>query len=388
MAKAESVDSGDELKIRANFLVGCDGGRSSVRSQLGAKLEGDAVIQRVQSTYLDAPELIELLSTEPAWGNLSLNPRRSGTVYAIDGRERWLIHNYLREDEADFDSVDRDWAIRTILGVGEDFEYRVISKEDWYGRRLLADKFRSGRAFICGDSAHLWVPYAGYGMNAGIADAENLGWLLAARIQGWGAPGILDAYEAERHPITEQVSRFAMDHAHSTARQRRAVPADIEDETTAGDRARRTLGQETYALNVQQYACAGLNFGYYYAESPIIAYDAEPHLPYTMADYTPSTVPGSRTPHAWLGDGTSLYDNLGPGYTLIRLDRDLDVGSLADASSIRNVPLDVLDVEPTDVGDPYVTKLVLSRPDRHVAWRGNSLPSDVGALVDLISGNH
>ena len=203
----------------------------------------------------------------------SLNPRRSGNVYAIDGRERWLIHNYLKDEDADFDSVDRDWAIRAILGVGPDFQYEVLSNEDWFGRRLVADKLRDRRVFICGDAAHIWVPYAGYGMNAGIADAANLAWLLAAHLRGWAPAAILDAHEAERLPITEQVSHFAMNHAIEMAKQRRGVPDDIEADTPEAAQKRAEVGQAAYDLNVQQYCCGGLNFGYYYEGSPIIAYD-------------------------------------------------------------------------------------------------------------------
>ena len=119
----------------------------------------------------------------------SLNPRRCGNAIAIDGRETWLIHNFFTAAKPDFDSVDRDWAIRAILGVGPDFRYEVISKEDWIGRRLVADRFRDRRVFICGDAAHLWTPHAGYGMNAGIADAANLSWLLAATLKGWARAG-------------------------------------------------------------------------------------------------------------------------------------------------------------------------------------------------------
>lgn len=385
-AWAGALDGGDELTVRAQYLIGCDGGRSEVRRQIGARLEGDAVIQRVQSSYIHAPQLIDMLTTRPAWGNLSLNPRRSGTVYAIDGRENWLVHNYLREDEADFESVDRDWAIRTILGVGPEFAYEVISNEDWFGRRLVADRFRNERVFICGDAAHLWVPYAGYGMNAGLADAENLAWLLAARLNGWGGEHILDAYERERLPITEQVSHFAMNHAHATARQRRAVPLEIEDDTPAGATARAALGAATYELNVQQYAAAGLNFGYYYDDSPLIAYDGAPHPPYAMGSFTPSSVPGCRLPHLWLRDGRSLYDALGPEYTLLRLDPAINVAALLDAAKRRGVPLQLLDVDAADAGDAYETALVLARPDRHVAWRGNALPSDPHALVDRVRG--
>ena len=210
--------------VSRRYLVGCDGGRSVVRRQLGIALAGDAVVQRVQSSYIRAPRLLERLSVEPAWATIALNPRRSGTAYAIDGRETWLVHNYLRPDEDDFDAVDRDWSLRTILGVDDDFDYDLLSKEDWFGRRLIAERFRRGRMFLCGDSAHIWVPYAGYGMNAGIADAADLAWLLAAHLNGWAPTGILDAYERERLPITDQVSRFAMDHAERMIRSRARCP--------------------------------------------------------------------------------------------------------------------------------------------------------------------
>jgi 2-polyprenyl-6-methoxyphenol hydroxylase-like FAD-dependent oxidoreductase len=74
------------------------------------------------------------------------------------------------------------------------FEYQVLSKEDWIGRRLVADRFQKDRVFICGDAAHLWIPHAGYGMNAGIADAANLSWMLAGVLNGWAESALLDAY--------------------------------------------------------------------------------------------------------------------------------------------------------------------------------------------------
>ncbi len=236
------LDSGSLRRVRCRFLIGCDGGRSIVRKAVGAEFTGDAVIQRVQSTFIRAPDLIGRQQHKRAWGTGSINPRRSGMVYAIDGRERWLVHNYLRPDETDFEAVDRDRCIRTILGVDADFKYDILSKEDWYGRRLVANKFRDRSTFIVGDAAHIWVPYAGYGMNAGIADAMNLSWLLAAHLNGWAPAAILDAYEAERLPITGQVSRFAMSHAEAEIRRRGAVPDDIEAEGPRGEAARHDTG--------------------------------------------------------------------------------------------------------------------------------------------------
>ena len=379
------LDSGATKSIRCRYLIGCDGARSVVRKAIGAEFVGDAVVQRVQSTYIRAPDLIARQHYAPAWGTGAINPRRSGMVYAIDGRERWLVHNYMKPGEGDFDSVDRDACIRTILGVDADFKYDVISKEDWFGRRLIASRFRDRCAFIAGDAAHIWVPYAGYGMNAGIADATNLSWMLAAHLNGWAPASILDAYAAERWPITSQVSRFAMSHAEAEIRRRGAVPDAIEEATAEGGRARLETGQLTYEINVQQYACAGLNFGTYYDRSPIIAYDGASPPPYTMNSYTPSTVPGCRTPHLWCADGASLYDAMGPEFTLLRFDPAADAKPLARAAGERKLPLKVIDVAaPAAMARDGV--LVLSRPDQHVAWRGHCAPADSSALIDRIRG--
>ncbi|HZR72868.1 FAD-dependent oxidoreductase [Bradyrhizobium sp.] len=385
--RLRDLDTGLVKSVRCRYLIGCDGARSIVRKAIGAAFEGDAVIQRVQSTYIRSADLIDRQQVAPAWGTGAINPRRSGMVYAIDGRERWLVHNYMMPGENDFDSVDRDACIRTILGVGADFSYEVISREDWVGRRLIASKFRRSNAFIAGDAAHIWVPYAGYGMNAGIADATNLSWMLAAHLNGWAPASILDAYEAERHPITNQVSRFAMSHAEAEIKRRGAVPETIEEASAEGDRVRQDVGRLTYEINVQQYACAGLNFGSYYDRSPIIAYDGAEPPSYTMGSYTPSTVPGCRTPHLMDVDGVSLYDRMGPEFTLLRFDPATDAATLMQAAEMRKFPLKLIDVAvPPEMARDG--RLALSRPDQHVAWRGHSAPADPLALIDRVRGRN
>ncbi|HWL47424.1 MAG TPA: FAD-dependent monooxygenase, partial [Sphingomonadaceae bacterium] len=224
VASLTDLGTGETGTLRARYLVGCDGGHSTVRRLIGGRLEGDAVIQRVQSTLIDAPDLLAALGSPPAWMNYNYNPERPGNVLAIDGVRRWLVHNYLLPDETEFDAVDRDRCIRAILGVGPDFRFEKVANEDWIGRRLVADTFRRGRMFIAGDAAHLWVPYAGYGMNAGIADALDLSWQLGAVLSGWAPDTLLDAYVAERKPITEQVSRFAMNHAAGAIQERNTLP--------------------------------------------------------------------------------------------------------------------------------------------------------------------
>jgi len=209
---------------------------------------------------------------------------------------------------------------------------------------------------------------------------------MAAVLNGWASPAILDAYEAERRPITEQVSRHAMDLALKNIELRRRTPAEIEMPGPEGEAARTRIGKEVYDLNVQQYCCAGLNFGYFYDGSPIIAYDGEAHPPYTMRDFSPSTVPGCRAPHLWLRFGRSLYDALGPSYTLLRFDPNVGISGLLGAAARRHLPLTVLDIEDSDARSLYGRNLVLVRPDQHVAWRGNAEPLACLDLIDRLRG--
>jgi hypothetical protein len=357
-----------------------------VRKKIGAKFVGTPVVRRVQSTYIRAPQLLSRIPGEPAWLYQVRNPRRCGSMFAIDGRETWIVHNDLDDDETSYDSVDRDWAIRTILGVGQELRYETISKEDWVGRRLIADCFRDRRVFICGDAAHVWIPFAGYGMNAGIADAMNLSWLIAATLNGWASSAILDAYAAERQPVSEQVSRYAMHLALKSIELRRRMSVAIEMPGPQGDAARARAARESVDLNIQQFCCGGLNFGYFYDRSPIICYDGSPHPAYTMYDFTSSSVPGCRAPHFWLSDGRSLYDALGPEFTLLRFDRSPCNSGLVDAAARRGLPLAVLDIEAPEAQALYARNLLLVRPDQHVAWRADAEPVISIDLVDRIRG--
>ena len=373
--------SGEQKVMDAAYLIGCDGGASMVRKHIGAKLDGTPVIQHVQSTYIRAPGLTRRMQGGEAWGILNINLERSGTIYTIDNDDRFLVHNYVKPDET-FETVDRDKCLRAILGVGPEFEYEILRVEDWTGRRLMTDKMARGRVFLAGDSAHLWVPMAGYGMNAGIADAAGLTWLMAAVMQGWAHPDMLHAYEAERWPITDQVSHHAMRTAETMIKNRAAVPANIEDDTPEGEAARQWYGEQTCQLNTPQYACAGLNFGYYYDQSPIICYDEEAAPTYSMASYTPSTVPDCRFAHRTMPDGSSLYDHLGKNYTLVRTVAHAGASIVQTASDL-GMPLTVLDIESSDL-HPHALYLV--RPDQHVAWRGQADPADPKRLLARLTG--
>jgi 2-polyprenyl-6-methoxyphenol hydroxylase-like FAD-dependent oxidoreductase len=367
-ASAADLASGRRSTIECDYLVGCDGASSLVRKSIASKFLGAPVLQHAQSFYVRAPQLRSLLPGKPAWLYFSLNSSRCGVTMAVDGRDTWNMQNFSYPGETGLDHLDRDWVIRSILGVGPDFEYELLSYEDWIARRLVASKFRDRRVFICGDAAHVWMPLGGFGMSAGIADAVNLAWKLAGVIHGWATPEILGAYEAERQPITDQASRIISDIGHQVMMQRKELSPDVERLDATGESARAAAGQLAYALDVEQQCCGGLNFGYFYDQSPIIAYDDEHAPTYTMGTFTSTTVPGCRVPHIWIEGRRSLYDAMGPDYTLLRLDPTAHIAGIVVAAAKRGLPLAVLDVKSNETSDLYHHKLVLVRPDQHVAW--------------------
>jgi hypothetical protein len=218
------------------------------------------------------------------------------------------------------------------------------------------------------------------------ADATNLSWMLAGVIKGWADPALLEAYEIERQPITEQVSHYAMNTALARASHRDAISHTIEQGGPEGDAMRARIGRQAYGVNVGQFCCGGLNFGYFYVGSPIIAYDGETAPAYTIDQFSQSTVPGCRTPHLWLRDGRSLYDVLGSDFTLLRFDPRVEIGGVVEAAGHRGVPMAVVDVDAAEAAALYPCKLLLSRPDQHVAWRGDKPPADPMALIDRVRG--
>ena len=381
-------EDGETFVIRAEYLAGCDGGRSTVRKAMGVSLVGDAEISRTRSTLIRAPGLRALWGDRrPAWMSWVRNPKRSGTVIAIDGHDVWLVHRGVQPGE-DFESVPFDESIRDVLGVDESFTWEVLNHEDWIGRRMVAERFRDGRVFIAGDAAHLWVPFAGYGMNAGIADAAQLSWLLCSVLNGWAEPAILDAYQAERQPITEQVSRFAMNKVLENLETMAAggtAPPVLVAETPEGDALRKFIGQRLFDINLPQMSPKGLNFGYYYEGSPIIAYDGERAPSYDMGSFEPSTAPGCRLPHFRLADGVSIYDRLGPDYTLIRFSAQADTGPLTAAATAAGLPLTVVDAETPDP-ELFRHALMIVRYDEHIVWRGDRAPADVQDLIQRLRG--
>jgi 2-polyprenyl-6-methoxyphenol hydroxylase-like FAD-dependent oxidoreductase len=372
--------SGATSVLRTRYLLGCDGTRSTVRRELGVRLVGDDGIMMSIMATITAPELAATQRLDRAWMYWILNAEMSGNVIALDGKERWIVNVFV-PNGTDVDALDFAAAARRLLAT--DVPFTVEDKNAWTGRRLLAERFGSRRVFIAGDAAHSWLPMAGYAMNAGIADAANLAWKVAAVLDGWGGPELLASYESERRPVLEQVSTLAMNVRRGNSVP---VPAEIEEPDASGAAARERFGRYILETDSAQFACIGLNFGYYYEASPIIAYDGAVAPAYSLGEYTPSTVPGCRMPHAFVDGTTSLYDLLGPGYTLVRFDPSVEVAALQRAAERTGVPLTVLDLDPARLDTAYDVALVLVRPDQHVAWRGPAIGGAAEALFERLRG--
>lgn len=376
------LSSGKTRQFEARFVAGCDGASSMVRKMLGVKLQGDDGLMYSMMATITAPGLLDKAGCNPAWMYWILNPRQLGAVIALDGANEWVVNAFYStpQDEASF-----DWNAAIRRCIGSDVDFSIHTQKPWVGRRLLADKFSVGNVFLLGDAAHNWIPMAGYGMNAGIADAANLAWKLAAVINDWADPGLLPTFEAERRPILDQVSSIA---ALVRKKNNLEISPEVEESSATGDACRAQLGSYMVENDGPQFACIGLNFGYYYEDSPAIAYDGGQPPAYAIGSYTPSTCPGCRVPHIWLDDKSSLYDHLGPGYTLLRCDSTIDVSALQDAAQAAGVPLHVIDLRGQSEASIYDTPLLLVRSDQHVAWRGTNLPANVEQLIAQIRGGH
>jgi 2-polyprenyl-6-methoxyphenol hydroxylase-like FAD-dependent oxidoreductase len=382
---AVEVDTGRRERITARFAVGCDGGRSATRTAIGSRLEGDEMLNKTVSVHFRSRDLIEQDRREPAWMHWIVNPHGLSNTVALDGKEHWLVHIIVLPGR-DFDDVDIDAAMRAAYGWEIDRE--ILGVERWVSRRMVANRYRSGNVFLAGDAAHIWMPMGGFGMNAAIGDATHLAWILSALLHGWGSDGLLDAYEAERKPVGALVSRSAVDIAMAIfAWAPVAMDPRIDEESETGEELRQRVREVITRVQFREFNSVGVQLGYYYEASPIVCYDDEPPPEFVFDRYTPTSRPGSRAPHLWLADGTSLYDRLGKDFTLLRLGpTPSTTASLEAAAADRGVPLTVLDVPDKEALQLYGHPLVLVRPDQHIAWRGTSVPGDPFSIIDRVRG--
>ena len=253
--------------------------------------------------------------------------------------------------------------------TGLDLPYEVLSADTWTANELQADRYADRRIILAGDACHLHPPAGGYGMNMGVGDGVDLGWKIAATLQGWGGPDLIASYEVERRKVHKEVMEEAMaNYAIYVA----PPPPQIEDDTPEGAAVRAKLGAGVQASKGREFATLGTVLGLCY-DSPLVAEEAEPPPVRDSQVYTPSGHPGCLAPHAWLSDGTSLYDGFGPGFALVA-DLTADPAEIAAAAveaDRLNAPLAVVQPTDVDIAGLYGAKLALIRPDQHVAWRGD-----------------
>lgn len=381
----EDVATGTESTIRARYVIGCDGARSMVRRAIGANFigeDGSEVRSFVSGTmlsyFIKAPDLFKSAKAGGALMTWIVNHDARGFIYSQNGRDQFIVH-YGVPPGIDWQSV----SAKDVLGkmLGSDVEYEILSYGPWTGGlALVADNYGTGPAFVAGDAAHLFTPLGGFGMNTGIGDAMNIGWKLAAMYQGWGGEHLLQSYDPERRPIGIRNSSIGV---HCAKRKNKwQIPADINENTENAQHARDTFGAFVVEDDRDEYVTMGLQLGERYVSDVIIPpTEAPPEDRWDV--YVASDAAGARAPHFMLDDGRPLYDAFGLDFGLLAFDGE-DTTPLEETAIKRNLPLKVIEVAKQD--PQYTRRLVLIRPDGHIAWSGDACPSDALALIDKVRG--
>lgn len=389
-AEVENVTTNERHTIAAQYLLGADGARSMVRHGLDIGMAGeDGTVQRafmsgtMLSQYIRAPKLVEQSGRPPALITWITTHDVRGFMFAQDDHERWIVH-YQVPHGMDWRAVDTRDVVRRMLGA--DTEFEIISGGPWTGGvALVAERYQSARIFLAGDAAHLYTPLGAFGMNTGIGDVMNLCWKLGAVHAGWAGPELLATYETERRPIGIRNSL----HGIVCAQRQSAwpIPSDIEEDTPEAEAGRQALGAYCLEDDKEQYSTSGIQLGERYEDSPLIVADATPAPDDTWYTYTDHDRAGARLPHFMLPDGRSLYAALGEDFTLIAFGH-ASTAALEQAARERRLPLTVLRVDVPEPPAPYRSKLVLVRPDHHIAWHGDGAPDDPIHVVDRVRGAH
>jgi 2-polyprenyl-6-methoxyphenol hydroxylase-like FAD-dependent oxidoreductase len=373
-----SVD-GNEGTLRCAYLAGCDGGTSTVRKKLGIKLEGRGNIRQLVQVIFWSENLYEQIVTGKG-RHYQFADAAGSSMVAQGSRKEFTLHSSL-PPETDFRAVIED-----LIGFPCDFKIRHVIP--WRHHLLLAERYRDGRVLLAGDAVHLVIPSGGLGMNTGVGDAFDLSWKLAGTIKGWGGPGLLDGYEQERRPIGVRNVAAAGWAAEGVPIWRALVTQAVYEATPEGAAKRRELAASFDINHRRMHGMVGVEAGYSYAGSPLIADEPGNVAEWETSRYEPHARPGVRIPHMWLKDGRALQDVLGDDYTLLDLRGDCDVVPLGEAFGAVGAPLEVLHLDEERVRSVYGASVFLLRPDLHITWRGDGLPPDPLSLAMLATGHN
>src|SRR5262245_49784143 len=313
MATARVHDlQGNVTDIQARFIVGCDGGVSTVRRQIGIPLRGEGDLARLYQALYYAPDLFDRIPIGGGPGkgrHYHIADGQSTFLIMQDSTKHWTLHAVVEKPE--------DMAAQFERTVTIPIDYEMLYVGEWKQNLLLADRYGAGRVFLAGDSIHLVIPTGGLGMNTGVGDAIDLAWKLDATLKGWGGPHLLPSYEIERRQVGDRkvgASRYA---SLGRRKWRSQYRPTIRDATAEGHAARDNLARIANVEQRKTNEMIGAELGYRYVGSPIIW--EEPGGPeHLFREYVPTTWPGARLPHVWLREGCSVHDIIGDGFTLLR----------------------------------------------------------------------
>ena len=368
--------------LRGEYLVGCDGGASSVRKQLGIKLSGEGNLLQLRQALYRCDTLFDRIPIGDGPGkgrHYHVADDRATFLIMQDSTRHWTLHSVVETDEEMKGQFEKT--------VGVPIQYEMLSCGEWRQNLLLADRYGHGRVFLAGDAVHLVVPAGGLGMNTGVGDAFDLSWKLAATLQGWGGPNLLPSYEIERRQVGERnvgASRYA---TLGRRKWRSQYRPNIREETPEGRATRDNLARVADVEQRKTNEMIGAELGYRYVDSPVI--DNIPGGPeHLFREYHPTSWPGARLPHVFLDDGTPIQDGIpDDGFTILRLGRSrADLNGLAAAIRSRGAPVTVLEIPDEAPRAVYGHDLLLLRPDMHIVWRGNRVPDDPHALAAVATG--
>ncbi len=383
-AQLVDVQSGAETSQRAKYLVGADGARSIVRREIGARLEGEHGFVSVQGLILRIPGLGQMHPQGDALMYWSINADSPAMMGPMDTGDLWFWGSPVAKDAV----LDDAEITRRVHGsLGREIPFEVVTKDPWAAHRLIADRYTKGRMLLIGDACHLHPPFGGYGMNLGIADAVDVGWKLAATLQGWGGPNLLDSYEAERRPLHRRTIDEAVENLAFFGPYLQG--GKLEDETPEGSAERATLAEQVKAAKAREFHGLGMALGMTYHLSPLIVPDGTTPPAHDPMTYTPSASPGARAPHLWLDADTSLYDRLGSGFTLLVEPSDnahATAAQFSAAAAERAMPLHVQTVPADLMAAHYGARFALVRPDQYVSWRGDASTTSAQLILDQVRG--
>jgi 2-polyprenyl-6-methoxyphenol hydroxylase-like FAD-dependent oxidoreductase len=386
-AVVRDLRQGQNITIEASFMVGADGSRSAVREGIGAKMEGTRGLSRNYNVVFKAPGLAEKQKHGPAIMYWQVNAEAPSLIGPMDQGDKWFFMPTGMKEGTKLDVENAPDLIRKATGI--DLPYEVLSTDEWVASRLLANTYRDRRVFLAGDACHLHPPFGGYGMNMGVADGVDLGWKLAAVLQGWGGAQLLDSYELERKPVHNMVLDEAV--ANHAMLGNQLWKEGLDGDNAEGVAMRREVGAVIQAGKLREFTTLGVMLGYHYDNSPVIVQDGSPMPGHDYINYVPSSRPGSLAPHAWLHDGSSLYDHFGQGFTLLA-SKDAPSEAIEQArlqARTAGVPLTVIQPDEAGIAELYPTRFTLIRPDQHVTWRADAWPHASVGLFEKISGrNH